>query len=297
MTSVRSYRDALARNGRFRDAGSMAARQEYSIGGVSLIALSDGYIVMDHDFVGSPEHPTAAWDANMNVDGDLVMPIGCFLVPGEKNVLIDLGYGPHNENGAGRMVGGNLLGALESLGMAPHDVDVIALSHLHPDHVGWLGNEHGQAVFPNAEVIVGSQDWDYFVESDPAYSAGPALPLEPHIRETLIVLAERGRVELLDSDASITPYVTRIAAPGHTPGHSVFAVHDGGARAVLFGDAMYCAEQLTNTDWGAMTDVDHALAETTRERLARDLDAHGGVGLGCHFPGLLAGRLVISTGE
>lgn len=44
-----------------------------------------------------------------------------------------------------------------------------------------------------------------------------------------------------------------------------------------------------------LTDVDPGLARATRRRLAGDLAERGGVAVGCHFPGLQAGR-VLQTG-
>jgi glyoxylase-like metal-dependent hydrolase (beta-lactamase superfamily II) len=273
-----------------QDPRSVAARREYRIGDVTLVALSDGFILMDDDFIGSPAHPTAAHDALKDEHEELVMPIGCFLIQGETTVLIDLGYGPASSGGT--IAGGNLLRQLRAEGLSPNDIDVVALSHLHPDHIGWLGNTHGEPVFPNAQVTFGRADWNYFVDSGEA-----ALPLEPHIRQTLIVLAGRDRVTLLDGDEAITPEITRLAAPGHTPGHSIYAIADGNDRAVLFGDALYCAEQLTEFDWGAVTDVDRSLARATREKYVRAMETTGGLALGCHFPGLEAERMLVSRRE
>jgi glyoxylase-like metal-dependent hydrolase (beta-lactamase superfamily II) len=267
-----------------------ATRVEYAIGDVTMIALSDGFLIMDDDFLGSPSHPTAAHDILADDHNQMVMPIGCFLVIGEKTVLVDLGYGPHVAGPS--MSGGNLLTHLRGVGMTPADIDVVALSHLHPDHVGWLGDEHGDPIFSNAQVHFGADDWAYFVDSDRAN-----LPLEPHIRAALETLAGQGRVTLLSSDDAITRDITRLAAPGHTPGHSVFAVASGGDRALLFGDALYCVEQMTATDWAAATDVVPELARATRERLVRSLDEGGGFALGCHFPGLVSGRGLISKAD
>src|SRR5438105_3360838 len=61
------------------------------IGRRSLIAISDGYIDMLPTLIGTPESPTAAHDALKDESGSYFMPIGCFVVPGEPTVLIDLG--------------------------------------------------------------------------------------------------------------------------------------------------------------------------------------------------------------
>ena len=280
MTLLARHRDAA-------DPGSAAARQVLRVGERTILALSDGVVVIPAAFIGTPEHPTAGHDAVRGADGRAPLPVGCFLVPGDTTVLIDAGFGPADHEGRGTLVGGGLLGALADNGFRPADIDVLALSHLHLDHVGWLADLAGRPTFARAQVLVGRADWEYFVEGGDA-----ALPLAGHIRAGLLAIAQAGQLTLLDTDGPVAPGVTRLAAAGHTPGHSVFVVSSGPDRALLLGDALYCPAQLTQTDWAALTDVDPDLARATRRRLAGDLAERGGVAVGCHFPGLRAGRLL-----
>ncbi|WP_423181317.1 MBL fold metallo-hydrolase [Arthrobacter sp. NyZ413] len=208
-------------------------------------------------------------------------------MPGQTTTLIDSGVGPNDLHGYGLLVGGNLIRQLQAYGFEPADIDLLALTHLHMDHVGGIVDVNGEIVFPNAQVLMGADDWAYFMERDDAELA----PEKP-VREGLRLLAERGRVTLLTEDGQIAPGVTRIAAPGHTPGHSVYAVHDGPERALILGDTLYCAEQVTEVDWAVLSDFDPVLARSTRERILREKDASGDTGVGCHFPELRAGRLV-----
>ena len=46
-----------------------------------------------------------------------------------------------------------LLPALAAAGVAPEDVDVVFLTHLHVDHVGWNTDRDGRLVFPNARYV------------------------------------------------------------------------------------------------------------------------------------------------
>lgn len=269
------------------DALSGAALQTVRVGSRALIAVSDGFMVIRRKFAGPPDRPTAAYDALSAEYGQARMPLGCFLFPGDNNVLIDAGFGPYDNGGYGVMVGGRLLDRLAARGVRPADIDVVVLSHLHSDHVGWIGTEQGEPVFPHARVVIGQQDWRYFVEEGPRESAPPE-----HILAALRKLDAEGRVDLVDSEVEIRPGLTRIAAPGHTPGHSVYIVHDGSERMFLLGDAIYCPQQLTSTDWDSMTDVDPRLARQTRVALVREIEHHQAGALGCHFPGLIAGRLI-----
>jgi glyoxylase-like metal-dependent hydrolase (beta-lactamase superfamily II) len=252
------------------------ADERLRVGDRVLLAVSDGVFRMPRDFLGD------AHDHLVAAHGSATLPIGAFALPGETTTLIDLGIGPRNFEGKGVLEGGRLLTGLAGHGIGPGDVDLIALSHLHADHVGWLATAEGEPVFPRARVAVGREDWTWFVEGE---------RLEPHLAAAFATLERDERVELLDGDRQIAPGVTRLHAPGHTPGHSLYAVHDAGERAVLLGDAVYCPLQLAHPDWEAMTDLDPALARRTREAALRAIDHDGSLTVGCHFPGLRAGRI------
>jgi glyoxylase-like metal-dependent hydrolase (beta-lactamase superfamily II) len=205
-------------------------------------------------------------------------------MPGDEPLLIDAGAGPGYPR-PDFLTGGRLLDELAAAGVRPEQVAHLALSHLHPDHVGWVATKQGGITFPNAQVYVARGDWDHFLEEG---HSGPA----PRIREALRDLAERGRVTILDRERQLVPGLTAPPAPGHTPGHMVYAVHDGQERAFLLGDSIYCPQQLTEADWGAASEVDPVLARRTRDWLWRELEASGAAAVGQHFPGLQAGRVL-----
>lgn len=274
------------------DPVSVQASRRIAVGDRTMLALSDGFFSMEghRTFLGSPEHPTGGYDVLHQLHGEVRLPLGCFLLPGDPTVLIDAGVGPVDLMDLGVLVGGNLPNQMARQGFRPDDIDIVALSHLHLDHIGWVATPDGEPVFRNAVIHAGRADWEYFIDTDDEERALPE-----HLRVVFETQAERGLVTLHDGDALVAPGVTRLAAPGHTPGHALYAVHDHGDRALLFGDAMYCPQQLTHSDWAAMSDVDAALARATRERYLRDVDAHGGAVVGCHFPELQAGRVVGGT--
>jgi glyoxylase-like metal-dependent hydrolase (beta-lactamase superfamily II) len=112
------------------------------------------------------------------------------------------------------------------------------------------------------------------------------------VAEALRDLAERARVTILDGERQLIPGLTALPAPGHTPGHTVYAVHDGAERALLLGDSIYCPQQLTEVDWAAASEVDPLLARRTREWLWREIEGSGATAVGQHFPGLLGGRVL-----
>lgn len=261
------------------DDEAWRAIETITVGGTTVLALSDGVFTMPPDFLSSPD----AHEQLKDDEGHVHLPVGAFLFPGDQPLLVDLGFGPGPRNDLLR--GGNLMDQLRAVGCAPEDVTTVALTHPHPDHIGWLATADGRQWFPRATLVLAAADWSYFVDEGRG-------EMDDHIQEALADLHARGRVELMDGERTLTPQVTALPAPGHTPGHTVYAVHDGDERAVLLGDALYCPQQLGHSDWEAVSDVDPRLAASTRALLERDLEEHGGLAVGAHFPGLRAGRLL-----
>jgi glyoxylase-like metal-dependent hydrolase (beta-lactamase superfamily II) len=259
------------------------ATSAMSVGDLTILALSDGTFSMRRDFLSTPD----AYNALATGSGAAVpLPVGSFLVPGDSPLLIDLGFGPGPANSL--LTGGNLLDQLRRAGFGPENIETVALTHLHPDHVGWLATRDGRRHFRNARVLIAAADWAYFIEQGQG-------TMDEHIRAALPDLLERGRVELISGEHAIGAHVTAVPAPGHTPGHTVFAVHDHGQRALLLGDAIYCPQQLGHSDWEAVSDVDRALAVRTRSALERDLEQHDALAVGAHFPGLIASRILAGS--
>ena len=288
MTTPRRLTGPLLGHRLSHDPVSAGALRTIPVGDRTLLGLSDGFLLMSTGFLGTAESPSAGHDTLRRRYGEVRLPLGCFLLPGERPVLIDTGLGAEDFRQHGTLVGGNLLPQLALQGIRPADVGVLALSHLHGDHSGTVGDAvTGRPVFANAHTFVGRGDWEHFVERELA-----PIPLAPHTRAALFELERRGQVTLIDGERDIAPGVRAIAAPGHTPGHTVYAIHDRGERVLVLGDAMHCPQQLDNLDWQIAFDVDPVLARRTRDRLHADLGAHGGGAVGCHFPELLLGRVL-----
>jgi glyoxylase-like metal-dependent hydrolase (beta-lactamase superfamily II) len=187
---------------------------------------------------------------------------------GGKLVLIDTGAGPLGP-GTGR-----LQESLRSAGFAPEDIQVVVLTHAHADHIGGLLDSDGARLFPNAEVVIGRKEFDFWVGSgirdrlgDGSVYGNPMI--ECVIRDWYNRYVEplAPMIRVIDWETEVAPGIRVIAAPGHTPGHSAVAI-DGGPEPALFtGDAFALPEHVPHPEWTSSFDLDSSETVRTRYRL------------------------------
>jgi glyoxylase-like metal-dependent hydrolase (beta-lactamase superfamily II) len=145
-----------------------------------------------------------------------------FLIKGlGLNILIDTGTGS----------GGVILDKIKSLGVQPQDVDAILITHLHGDHFGSLQNA-GRAVFPNAKIYISAIELEYFTKTN--VNQGAVAALAPYQAQTVTFEPAQTFTEIL-------PGVFPIAAYGHTPGHTIFQIENGGQKFLVIGDLLHIA--------------------------------------------------------
>jgi len=87
-----------------------------------------------------------------------------------------------------------------------------------------------------------------------------------------------------DWGKEVAPGITSIAAPGHTPGHTAFAVASGDSKVLIQSDVTNIPEFfLRNPDWHVVFDVDGDLAQTTRHKFYDMAAAEKALVVGFHF--------------
>jgi glyoxylase-like metal-dependent hydrolase (beta-lactamase superfamily II) len=93
------------------------------------------------------------------------------------------------------------------------------------------------------------------------------------------------KVTRYDWDKEIAPGITSIATPGHTPGHTAFAVASGGSKVLIQSDVTNIPEFfLRNPDWHVAYDADPELAQKTRHKFYDMASAEKATVVGFHFP-------------
>ncbi|MDA3645773.1 MBL fold metallo-hydrolase [Saccharopolyspora indica] len=218
--------------------------------------------------------------------GQLVASIGGLLVEhGSRAMLIDAGFGPAaRPDDPGNQIigatrGGDLLENLAVLGRAPDEIEAVAITHLHTDHIGWA--HHG--AFPAARFLLAEQEWKLRDEH------------AEDVTDEMLVALER-QVETVHDGQEIFPGVRVRNSSGHTPGHAAYALTSGDQRLIAFGDALHSAVQIAEPTWPVWADVDRAEAIRTRQDLVEDLREPGTIGFGIHFADVQFGRAITDSG-
>jgi glyoxylase-like metal-dependent hydrolase (beta-lactamase superfamily II) len=272
------------------------------VGDLDVVPVFDGhaydpplkmYNVLPDNAGRRGEHPEdwAEYGEILDSQGRVPHAYGGFLLrTGDRLVLIDTGVGPNQIGPYGHyghvIKGGEMPIRLTELGVDPATITDVLLSHLHPDHYGWAV-ANSASLFPNATFRCHSLDWDHYMVKP----GGPLMEMWAPLLEL------EGRLETWDHDGPVLPGIDAQLAPGHTPGSTIFVISSGASRCVVVGDVVHCPIELMEDEWITLGDVDPALAQRTKNALARELEAKGTPVAGPHFPGLRFGRLLPGEGR
>ncbi|MEU5864560.1 MBL fold metallo-hydrolase [Nonomuraea sp. NPDC047529] len=233
-----------------------------------------------------PAATDADWAAHrdhLDDDGNLVAGIGGLLVErGDRALLIDTGFGPesHPDDPAnpllGKLYGGQLLDNLRRLGRTPEQIEAVAITHLHSDHLGWAWSTapgEDAPPFAHAAHLVAAPEWE-----------GRDLAGEPRLA------VMEPRVRTIEDGENIFPGVHASFAPGHTIGHTTYTITGGDRRLIVFGDALHAPVQVTHPEWSCGIDHDPAESAGHRRRLVDELSRPDTIGYGGHFADVTFGR-------
>jgi len=264
----------------------------YKIGAYELTALYDGiwYRPITDKFIRNApfaevEH---ALDAAFMPHDKLATPFTALVVnTGSKLVLIDTGTGGQISPSAGELRA-NLVAA----GIDPNAVDAIVISHFHPDHINGIKDKDNNLIFPNAEIMVPAPEWAFWM--DDANLNAAAADLKPTFLNQRRIFADiRKQVTHYQPGKEVAPGIVTLPAPGHTPGHTVFAIHSADQSLLVLSDtAQHPAVFARHPDWQAAFDVDGPEAVATRKKIFDRAAADRMLIIGYHFPFPACGHLI-----
>ncbi len=149
--------------------------RQFTVGECTVVAILDRSGAMKAEIFHGPlnEEQKLAYMPG----GQAPSSVNIFLIKGPAgNILVDAGWGgsgPGEDRFAER---------LKEAGLTPGDIDVVLLTHMHPDHIGGLLTGSAPA-FAKARVLVSKPELDFWsaqagAKPAPVKAAEPAAPAE-----------------------------------------------------------------------------------------------------------------------
>lgn len=201
-------------------------------------------------------------------EGEVDLPIPCYLIEHPKGrVLFDTGMHPDLQSDlTGRYgprlaqmfrfdykPGDEVTAKLRAFGRDPAKIDLVINSHLHFDHVG------GNALFPNATVMIQKREWQAGFDPDIAAARG-------FTRKDFDL---GHKVVQIDGEHDVFGDGRLVCLPthGHTPGHQSLKVRLDGRTVVLAADACYFCRTLSERRL-PLRAHDHDAMRVSLDRLA-----------------------------
>lgn len=237
----------------------------------SVTVISDGTFRLDGGLVFG-QVPRLRWQELLRPDRQhrVTLGLNCALIRSSRgNILVDTGIG---NKGRDSMKEGyapspsRLSRSLRERGLSLQDIDFVVLTHLHFDHAGGCTRLDRYArpvpAFPRACYVVRREAWAQAMQpNERARASFSPEELEP--------LERAHQLELLDSDAELVPGLFLRGTGGHTPGHQMVLLDQGGERVAFLGDLVPTSHNLPLPWIGAMDTYPEETLEQKRHWLGR----------------------------
>lgn len=246
-------------------------------------------------------------------EGQTLWSVHSFVIDtGSSVVLVDPACGNHKDLPLIPAWGGldtPYLDRLAEAGYKPEQIDYVAITHLHLDHVGWntvLDGDRWVPTFPNARYTFVEDEFEYHKGLTEGHSltedlghavtyngANPDIHNQTRLvfEQSLQPCVDAGLVDLVPQNHTICDGVRYTATPGHTKSHSSLTVESNGETGFITGDFVHHPIQAARPTWSSRGDWDRELSSERRVEFMESVADTDVLVFGTHFAGHSAGRI------
>jgi glyoxylase-like metal-dependent hydrolase (beta-lactamase superfamily II) len=252
----------------------------FKVGNFEVTNILDGYIqpASLHPTYGANQ-PAEAVQALAQANG--ILPtrfenpyVSTLVNTGKELVLFDTG------NGKGRQpTTGNQRELIVTAGYQPEQVDVVVITHGHPDHIGGLLHD-GKPAYPNARVVFGEVEFDFWKKGE--VREARKANLEQFVK---VAVPFGEKATFLKPEGEVVTGIRAVNAYGHSPGMLAYHVESNNQRLLIWGDvANHYVMAIQQAEWHVGFDDIKDAAVATRKRIFDMVSADKVAVAGFHMP-------------
>jgi len=255
---------------------------QFKLGSAVVTNLLEGHVVRGdfHPFVAT--NATADEVQAMASEYNLPYPAlehsfnTTLIETGGKLIAIDPGFGENSPMPSA----GFFNQSLRAAGYKIEDIDIVLISHSHPDHIGNLMT-NGKPTFPNAEVVYGRTEFDYWKKGE--YISDMRQPTLGLFQKVALPLEDS--IRFIEPDDAIVSGLTAVEAFGHSAGHLVFHLESEGHQLMLLNDTVaHYVASFAHPEWAFSMDDDPDAAAVSRRRILDRVASDNIPVIGFHIP-------------
>jgi glyoxylase-like metal-dependent hydrolase (beta-lactamase superfamily II) len=265
------------------------ALYRFKLGGFEVMTVLDSFVARDglasvHAGGARPgEVDALARDNNIDPDRFEHPFVPTLVNTGKELILFDTGNGTlarDNEALKGRVPDGHLVERLAQAGYKPDDIDVVAFTHCHPDHIG-ANFTGGKPTFPNARYVLAAAEFDFWKKGEGVSEARK--PTKFQFDKIMAPLADK--CTFIKPGDEIASGIRAVDCSGHSAGLTGFHLESAGRNLLLWGDTCLhyiCGVQ--RPEWTIGFDDNQDKAVATRKRILAMAAAEKMFVVGFHMP-------------